>query len=311
MRGDEQGLAYDWLTRTLYILNRNHLTVCDWRGHYRSSLLNESVLQEATSIALDPFVGFLFITDWHYPPFVGRASLDGTRFTKIVTQDLGTPIGLTIDTITQRIFWTDTHLKRIDYSNYNGTQRRVAVAASTRQFLAYPFGLAFFDGRLFWSDRANHSIFAANALNGSNQTVIRAGTIHAAFALSVYHYSLQPTNNQQQQLIQSNPCRVNNGGCSHLCLKSADEQKKYTCACSNSFMLDTDGKRCIANCSEWHFRCGMPDERCIPFYWKCGKDCFIKIYLSLGFLKLAKYEKLGTIRKTTKFESSASNVFFV
>jgi hypothetical protein len=260
LRGDEQGLAYDWLTKKLYYLNRNQLTVCDTNGHYRLSLLNESILQEATSIVLDPLVGWLFVSDWHYPPFIGRMSLDGSKFSKIITQDIGTPIGLTIDVITRRIFWTDTHLKRIEYANYNGTQRFVAVAS--RQ-TAYPFGVAFFDGFLYWSDRANHSIFRANALNGSNQTTLRQGTIHAAFALAVYHYSLQPSG--------ENPCGINNGGCSHLCLKSENEQKKYTCACPNTFLLDVDGKKCVANCSEWHFRCGMPDERCIPFYWKCGK----------------------------------------
>lgn len=261
LKGDEQGLAYDWIGKKLYYLNRNQLSVCEANGHSRTVLLNETILQEASAIVVDPIAGYLFVSDWHYPPFIGRLSMDGRRFTKIVTQDLGTPVGLAIDPITQRIFWTDTHLKRIEYANYNGTSRFVAVAATQT---AYPFGVAFFEGSLYWSDRANHSIFAANALNGSNQTtILRQGTIHAAFALVVFHYSLQ--------MPAENPCGTNNGGCSHLCLRSAAEPlAKFTCACPSSFRLDADGKTCMADCTEWHFRCGMPDERCIPFYWKCG-----------------------------------------
>ena len=127
---------------------------------------------------------------------------------------------------------------------------------------AYPFGLAFYDGLIYWTDRANHSILWANALNGSNRTVLREGTIHSAYALSVFHFSLQASG--------VDPCARQNGGCSHLCLRNADKRVNYTCACPSSFVLDADGKKCVANCSAWHFRCGMPDERCIPFYWKCG-----------------------------------------
>lgn len=73
---------------------------------------------------------------------------------------------------------------------------------------------------------------------------------------------------------EPNPCATNNGGCSHLCLLSTSAQN-YTCACSTSFLLDADNKTCVANCSQWHFRCGMPDERCIPYYWRCDgeADC--------------------------------------
>jgi hypothetical protein len=106
-------------------LSRNKLHVCELNGHSKAVLLNESVLQEATQLVVDPFAGYLFFTDWHYPPFIGRIGLDGKNFTKIVTQDLGNPVGLTIDIVTKRIWWTDTHLKRIEFSNYNGRSRFV------------------------------------------------------------------------------------------------------------------------------------------------------------------------------------------
>lgn len=263
LQGEERGLVFDWIARKLYYLNRDRLTVCETNGHYRSILLNDSSLQEATSLAIDPLSGVLFLTDWKYPPYIGRLSLDGNNFTKIITQDLGTPIGLTIDLVTKRIFWTDTHLKRIEYSNYNGRFRNVVLQSDQT---AYPFAITFYDGLIYWTDRAEHSIFSADALNGTNKTVIRQGTLHSVFSLNVYHYSLQP--------YKPNPCGDNNGGCSHLCLLSSDGSN-YTCACPTSFLIGEDGKTCIANCSQWHFRCGQPDEKCIPYFYKCDgeADC--------------------------------------
>jgi len=188
LAGEERGIAYDWMGNNLYFLNNNRLSVCNRNGHYISTLLNSSILQEATEIALDPLSGYVFFTDWNYPPYIGRVGMDGLNFTKIVNQDLGTPIGLTIDLITKRIWWSDTHLKRIEFSDYNGRNRFIAVKSDQT---AYPYGLAFFNGLIYWSDRANHSIFAADALNGSNRVVIKQGTVHSVFTLKVYHYSLQ------------------------------------------------------------------------------------------------------------------------
>ena len=258
--GGVTGVAVDWIGRKLYYLLswQMKLVVSDLNGHNRLILLNESVLQEPTSIVVDPFAGYLFFTDWRYPAFIGRVNTDGKNFTKIISEDIGTPIGLSIDIVTKRIWWTDTHLKRIEFSNYDGQNRYIAVGPDRTVF---PYALAFYDSLIYWTDRSTESIFAADALNGSNKTTIRDGTIHSAFNLGVYHYSLQPNG--------TNPCGNNNGGCSHLCLISGGG-KNYTCACPNLFFLGTDGKTCQANCTAFHFRCGAPDERCIPFYWRCG-----------------------------------------
>ena len=46
----------------------------------------------------------------------------------------------------------------------------------------------------------------------------------------------------------SNPCELNNGGCSHLCLLSSTSDSRYSCACCNDNMvLSSDGRTCIGN----------------------------------------------------------------
>ena len=190
LRRDERGIAFDWYSKNLYILNNDRLTICDSEGHYRRTILDNKVLQEATSIVIDPRDGYLFLTDWHYPPFIARLNLDGSNFTKIITENLGSPISLAIDLVTRRIFWTDSHLHRIELSNYRGRNRFVVLQSDPAN---YPFAIAFYDAHIYWSDRVNHSIFAANALNAANKTIIKESTIHSAFAIAIYHYTLQPS----------------------------------------------------------------------------------------------------------------------
>lgn len=53
-------------------------------------------------------------TDWGLSPYIGRIGMDGTEQTKIVESKLGWPNGLTIDYITDRIWWADAHLDYIE-----------------------------------------------------------------------------------------------------------------------------------------------------------------------------------------------------
>ena len=112
---DTRSVAVDWIGRKLYYLSKVRLTVCELNGHHRSVLLNDSQLQEATSLVVDPSEGYLFLADWHYPAFIARVGLDGRNFTKIVSRDLGSPINLAIDMITKRIFWTGIAFILLDF----------------------------------------------------------------------------------------------------------------------------------------------------------------------------------------------------
>ena len=52
--------------------------------------------------------------------------------------------------------------------------------------------------------------------------------------------------------------------------------QNYTCACPSSYLLDESGKTCSANCSAWQFRCGVPQERCVPLHWRCDGEAQCK-----------------------------------
>lgn len=82
-------------------------------------------------------------------------------------------------------------------------------------------------------------------------------TIHVCTMPTVAHCVCVP--------VADNPC-LHNAGCSILCLLTPNHG--YQCACPENYVLDEDGKHCIANCTSAHYVCAST-YKCIPFWWKC------------------------------------------
>lgn len=92
----------------------------------------------------------MFWTDWGEVPKIERAGMDGDPKTRktIVTDDIFWPNGLTIDLVNRTIYWIDGHLKFIESMDFDGRNRRRILDNDIK----YPFGLDFYQNRLFWSD---------------------------------------------------------------------------------------------------------------------------------------------------------------
>ena len=109
-----RALAVDWIGRKLYQLTSGpQLQVYELDGRYGITLLDSKYLSQPNYLALDPLAGYLFYSDWGQP-HIGRINLDGSNFVKVIGTDIAGPLGLTIDTITQRIFWIDRRLQRVE-----------------------------------------------------------------------------------------------------------------------------------------------------------------------------------------------------
>jgi sugar lactone lactonase YvrE len=110
-----RALAVDWIGRKLYqLMSTPELRVSELDGRNGITLLNSRYLSQPNYIALDPLVGYLFYSDWGQA-HIGRINLDGSNFVKVIGTDTAGPLGLTIDIITQRIFWIDRRLQRLEY----------------------------------------------------------------------------------------------------------------------------------------------------------------------------------------------------
>ena len=260
-----EGMAVDWITKKLYWLDRHSksLEVAQVNGTNRKTL--KSGISDPRAVVVHPGKGLLFFTSWHLQAFIGRMSMDGSDYKMILNWENGIawPNALALDYINDRLFFADAHLDYIDSCDLDGSRRTTVLRGN---HVPHVFAIGLFGDDIYYTDWNLKAVLKANKFNGSDWTILR-NTTHRPYDLHIYH--------PIEQMKTSNPCAVNNGGCSHLCvLKNVGDTVQHTCLCPNNF-ITFDNKTCISNCTLGMHRCGNGDDKCIPFYWKCDgeKDC--------------------------------------
>ena len=113
----------------------------------------------------------MYWTDWGANPKIERAGMDGSARQTIVTGNLGWPNGLTIELATDRLYWVDAKLDKIEKSDLNGGNRQLIMSSAAN---IHPFGLATFENMLYWTDWYAKSISRFN-LSSGNQQIILSG----------------------------------------------------------------------------------------------------------------------------------------
>lgn len=52
-----------------------------------------------------------------------RAFMDGSNRVELVKSRLGIPAGITVDIVTKRVYWSDTHFDTVETVTYSGLDR--------------------------------------------------------------------------------------------------------------------------------------------------------------------------------------------
>ncbi|XP_055136598.1 low-density lipoprotein receptor-related protein 6 isoform X8 [Symphalangus syndactylus] len=231
------GLACDWLGEKLYWTDSetNRIEVSNLDGSLRKVLFWQE-LDQPRAIALDPSSGFMYWTDWGEVPKIERAGMDGSSRFVIINSEIYWPNGLTLDYEEQKLYWADAKLNFIHKSNLDGTNRQAVVKGS----LPHPFALTLFEDILYWTDWSTHSILACNKYTGEGLREIHSNIFSP---MDIHAFS------QQRQPNATNPCGIDNGGCSHLCLMSP-VKPFYQCACPTGVKLLENGKTCKDGATE-------------------------------------------------------------
>ena len=107
----------------------------------------------------------MFWTDWGEIAKIEQSFMDGSGRRTIISSDLSQPNGITVDYLSQKIYWSDSDLDKIEYSNYDGTDRMVLETEGSGLF--YPFSLTVVDEILFWSDWNTQTIYATHKEHGT------------------------------------------------------------------------------------------------------------------------------------------------
>lgn len=236
------GLSIDNVGQKIYWTDagRKRIEVSNLDGTFRRVLINEE-LDSPRAIEVNPRSGHMVWADWGSQVRIERADMDGTNRAILVSDDLGWPNGITI-TRHDRIIWADSKTHSIEMADLNGANRRVLI-----QDLPSPYGVAVIDDFLYWTDWHTKSISRFYLYDEFNTNVdyyqASLGKIEI-FATSLANLVDIRAIDQRNlnSLLSANMCQVNNGGCSHLCLRNT--APGYSCLCPTGMVLLEDNKTC-------------------------------------------------------------------
>uniref|UniRef100_A0A6Q2Z0Y6 EGF-like domain-containing protein n=1 Tax=Esox lucius TaxID=8010 RepID=A0A6Q2Z0Y6_ESOLU len=267
------GIAVDWMADNLYWTDdgpKKTISVArlEKASQTRKTLI-EGKMTHPRAIVVDPLHGWMYWTDWEEDPKeskrgkIERAWMDGSnRNVFLTSKTVLWPNGLSLDIPQGILYWVDAYYDRIEMVYLNNTERKTVYEG---QELNHAFGLCHYKHFLFWNEYRSGSIYKLDQIN-KNVSLLR-NERPPIFEIRMYDA-------QQQQ--GSNACRVNNGGCSSLCLAIPDGRQ---CACAEDQLLDQkDNTSCKVNpsyipppqCQPTEFAC--KNNRCIQERWKCDGD---------------------------------------
>uniref|UniRef100_A0A182QRH4 EGF-like domain-containing protein n=1 Tax=Anopheles farauti TaxID=69004 RepID=A0A182QRH4_9DIPT len=223
-----EDLTLDWLTGNIYFSDSGqmHIAVCTSDGYHCKPII-EDQLHKPRGLALLPQNGTIFFSDWGKNAMIGRARMDGSDQTVVISNGIHWPNGLTLDWPNGRLYWVDAKLKRIESVRYDGSDRVVVLS----DVLKHPFSIAVFNDRIFWTDWSTKSIQSCDKFTGKERrTLVHDRMI---FDVHVYHSSVQPK--------VKHACE--NHTCTHLCLLTSNVT--YACACPQDMELHRDKHSCV------------------------------------------------------------------
>ena len=109
----------------------------------------------------------MFWTDWGIMAKIERASMDGDDRRTVHEAGLSQPNGITIDYSTLKIYWSDSDLDKIEYSNYDGSER--TLLESLNDGILHPFGLTIVNELLFWTDWETNYLYYTHKDHGNSE----------------------------------------------------------------------------------------------------------------------------------------------
>ncbi|CAG7828356.1 unnamed protein product [Allacma fusca] len=273
-----EGIAIDWMGKNIYWTDETLHTifVASLKNPTHKKLLVYTNLTHPKSIVVHPERGLMFWSNWSpgsgKQGSIERAWMDG-RDRKKWVENLGWPIGLTIDYENDILYWCDSQNFAIEKSSVtsNTNPKQVVYAASHSVHLA---GLSYFNKFLYVS--ANGKIVKMNTEdpNLTNKPFDEFDVVlnEEATQIRVYERSLQNGTNK---------CSSSDNECPELCLAAADKTGSV-CACRDGYRLNNEGRKCInisnytypLSCDASQFECRR-FPKCIPNKSLCDgvDDC--------------------------------------
>ncbi|XP_040583657.2 LOW QUALITY PROTEIN: low-density lipoprotein receptor-related protein 2 [Lepeophtheirus salmonis] len=234
-------VAVDWITDNVYVVDAlgQKIDVFDI-GSSHNAIVLSSNLTSPVDIALDPTVGYMFITDNQR---VVRAHMDGSFLKPLVEDAVYRASAIALDIESKRVFWSDILLDYIETVDYEGNNRHNIIRGISN--VQTPSRMTLFERKIYWIDSSKLAIISVDKFKGKESIkpvtpLTKDGKDPKGIV--AYHELLQPS--------ADNPCKA--GSCAHLCIITARSENEdssfskdlgYKCACNVGYRL-VHNRRC-------------------------------------------------------------------
>nr|ADE34166.1 vitellogenin receptor [Nilaparvata lugens] len=241
---EPEDLAVDWVTGNIYFTDSGMkmIGVCCADASHCAVLHNRDI-NNPRGIALLPYEGYMYWSDWGNRSVIARSGMDGSDVFEFVSENLGWPNGITIDHGNQRLYWVDAKMTTIESIRLDGTDRRKVLERA----VVHPYSIAVFEDTIYWSDWDSLKIESANKFTGKNRKTVVQDK-NRIYGIKVYHPAMH-------DIDQINYCF--GAPCSDLCLLApervdlrsspspAGNSRRYSCACPDGKQLAANNHSCI------------------------------------------------------------------
>jgi len=167
------------------------------------------------------------------------------------------PGDLAVDKQEQKLFWTDTEMKKIEYGDLTGMNQATLIEKN----LLKPVGLVVYKDYVYWIDKDTRNVVKVKKYNDSSREPVQA-YVDDLSDIAVVDISTS---------TDHHPCYKNN--CTHLCWVGKDGHAQ--CSCPMDLILNDDNLICGARkkCKPDQFTCA--NRVCITRNWVCDDtdDC--------------------------------------
>ncbi|KAA0703658.1 putative vitellogenin receptor [Triplophysa tibetana] len=187
-------IAVDWIGRNLYWVDGAAGQILAVRlgssivAPQNYTVILDEDLKQPRSLVLLPQKGIMFWSEIGGRAQIERSTMDGSERKVVISHGLSRPVSITVDILTDRLYWTDEKLKYIGSATLDGENMRVLQLSE----MASPFSVAVFNDFVYWSDTRRRSIQGANKLTGKNRKAVLKRPSQP-FSLKIFTRSLQET----------------------------------------------------------------------------------------------------------------------
>ncbi|XP_018797492.1 PREDICTED: putative vitellogenin receptor isoform X1 [Bactrocera latifrons] len=267
--GNITSIDFDHLSHNVYWADaeRHVVEVYSLQTHQRAIVSFFAGMQVPIALAVIPEEGVMFVAlRTRRYVHIDQLPLDGRGpHTHAFEDELGDDdFRFTTDVETKRLYWSDSELGRISYTDY-----RSLHDITFRTLLKRPYSLALVEDDLFWTELRSSAIHWTSKNKMGTLKRIEIKVTQPAFTHVLP--SRIPLLASRPASTLDHPCQHNNGGCSHVCVTVT----KFVSAClcpAGLVFRDMTNTSCI-EALDCEFRCHSGE--CLTQSRRCNgrKDC--------------------------------------